>query len=187
MRVSIILAVVVAMATSAAGTNLVLVEFETDSYEATLAKLREIEERGVTVRHVFAPNHAIVDMHGLPQDFVEMVDYVSVFSRQDLLANPAALDRHPAREAFLHITDEAARNLPIPDGAVMTEPPAEEWDSSDPRNSTERTSIAYRLTGQYMIGYIAVGIYLMESTGPQENWWPAAEQQTFNEIVEGLD
>ncbi len=49
------------------------------------------------------------------------------------------------------------------------------------------TSAANRFNGQYMIGYVAVGIYLMESVGSVEDWWPAAEQQTFNEIVEGLD
>lgn len=27
----------------------------------------------------------------------------------------------------------------------------------------------------------------MESVGSQENWWPAAEEQTLNEIVQGLD
>ncbi len=45
----------------------------------------------------------------------------------------------------------------------------------------------YMLTGQYMIGYVAVGVYLMESTGPTENWYPEAEERTFNEIVQGLD
>lgn len=50
-----------------------------------------------------------------------------------------------------------------------------------------RTDLTEKLTGQYMIGYIAVGIYLMESLGPQEDWWPEAEQQTFSEIVQGLD
>ncbi len=50
-----------------------------------------------------------------------------------------------------------------------------------------KTAYPHKLTGQYLIGNIAVGIYLMESTGSIEDWWPAAEQQTFNEIVEGLD
>ncbi|MFH1687098.1 MAG: hypothetical protein ABIE70_06195 [bacterium] len=69
MKVFIILAVMVGIAANVAGANLALVEFDTDSYEATLAKLREIESRGITPRHIFAPNHAIVDMHGLPRDY----------------------------------------------------------------------------------------------------------------------
>ena len=38
-----------------------------------------------------------------------------------------------------------------------------------------------------MVGYVAVGIYLMESTFPTENWYPVAEQRTYNEIVQGLN
>ncbi len=53
--------------------------------------------------------------------------------------------------------------------------------------SDTQSILADGLTGQYMIGSIAVGIYLIESTGSQEDWWAAAEQITFNEIVEGLD
>lgn len=56
-----------------------------------------------------------------------------------------------------------------------------------PETEPTRTSLWNRINGQYMIGYIAVGIYLMESVGSQENWYAAAEQTTFNEIVEGLD
>lgn len=40
--------------------NLVLIEFDSGEYEATLETIAELEEKGVTARHIFPPHLAIV-------------------------------------------------------------------------------------------------------------------------------
>ena len=50
------------------GKNLVLVEFQTNNYDSLLVLLSEIESRGATTRHIFAPNFAVLDAHELNVD-----------------------------------------------------------------------------------------------------------------------
>ncbi|HEX2897531.1 MAG TPA: hypothetical protein VHP63_05720 [candidate division Zixibacteria bacterium] len=162
--------------------NLVLVEFKTNSYDSTLSWLSKIENDGVTAYHIFPPNLAIVDVYDLPRNYLENYDNKwTVHDNADILGNSNLLDGHPARAAYLHIIGDRTLELP-PAGARFNCPPPPDFIGRD-----IQTDISNRLTGQFLIGYIAVGIYLMESNGSQENWYPAAEQQTFNEIVEGLD
>ena len=57
------------VALSAAGSavakqNLVLIEFQTDCYDSLLASIPLLEEKGLTVRHIFVPNWLIADCHG---------------------------------------------------------------------------------------------------------------------------
>jgi hypothetical protein len=162
--------------------NLLLIEFNTDSYDSTVAWLTEVESKGATVRHLFPPNVAIMEAYGLPKTCLETPDAKwTVFDTTDLSGNSRLLEGLPVRAAYLHITGERPLEPP-PEGAHFNCPPP-----PDSAGREIETWMGDRLTGQYMIGYIAVGIYLMESNGSQENWYPAAEQQTFNEIVQGLD
>jgi hypothetical protein len=58
------------------------------------------------------------------------------------------------------------------------------------RDDESRLDLRYRLTSEYLIGKIALGIFLMESLGDQENWsnGPSNRQESvFQKIIIGLN
>ncbi len=66
LRLILALISLTAVALPAAGQNLVLLEFDTDSYDSTLVQLSLLEQRGITPRHIMVPNFVIADFHLIP-------------------------------------------------------------------------------------------------------------------------
>lgn len=81
--------------------NLVLVEFTTNSYDSTLSWLSDMEAIGVTPRHVFPPNLAIVEAFGLPKEYLGTgSERWTVHSTGDMMGDPMLLKSHPAIYLF---------------------------------------------------------------------------------------
>lgn len=105
---------VVATCDAAGLGNLAIIEFDTQSYDSMRVMLREVEYTGATPRHIFAPNIAIVDMHGLPHDSVDKLAGYTIFTEAGLSRDSKALAGHPARAAYLHLVDKAGRDTRFP-------------------------------------------------------------------------
>lgn len=168
-------------------SNLVLVEFDTQSYDSTMKILKVMEEKGITPRHIFAPNYAIVDIHQLPITKIANNKYKlttkdMIEHKQDIIQNKKI------KKIYSGLISKDKNKVQIPNGNLhINEDLNEKSLTIESDKATMSTHITSRLTNQYMIGYIAVGIYLMESIGSQEDWYPEAEDTTFMEIVLGLD
>lgn len=172
--------------------NLVFVEFLGKDFDSNLVFIKELEQIGATARHIFAPNSAILDMHGLSSVCLrdDSNKYV-IYSNEDQIIRGLNFDNLRSKQVFLHLIatqEESSAATKQSDTYIVGCIDNEGLSKAKVGVVSQKmTTLTDRLNGQYMIGHIAVGIYLMEFNGSQENWWPAAEQQTFNEIVEGLD
>ncbi len=103
--------------------NLFLVEFNTSSYDSTLSWLSDMEAKGVTPRHIFPPNLAIVEAYGLPKTYLETPDGKwTVLDTADMRSNSKLLEGHPVRAAYFHITGDRPLEPP-PEGAHFNCPP----------------------------------------------------------------
>ncbi|MGH8016657.1 MAG: hypothetical protein ACREBV_10730, partial [Candidatus Zixiibacteriota bacterium] len=158
-----------------------------------LVLISKIESTGATALHIFAPNAAIFDRHELPVKVLrEGTSECSILTPDELQSRDVSVKNENAKNAFLHLV-KSVQSLREVSGqryfqfkGCIKSFDLPEKESLFPQGEVS-TSPVTLYNGQYMIGYAAVGIYLMESNGSQENWWLAAEQQTFNEIVEGLN
>ncbi len=175
--------------------NLQLVEFNTNNYDSLQVYINKIEEKGVMARHIFPPNTVIFEMYKRTDKVFENETTISqTYSSETVGLNKlnTANKVHTVFKNLIQPQESLKSNtVPVPlSGCVehgILPDSINALKNQQNLSADIQTSVTEKLTGQYLIGSIAVGIYLMESTGSQEDWWAAAEQTTFNEIVEGLD
>lgn len=172
--------------------NLALLEFNGNSIDSTYKLLAKVEQYGATARHIFAPNYAIVDLHGIPAQAIQRPSSsYTCYTPADFIQGGLQLENSRIQSAFLHLASQSKGDAKA--GAVDPEffqCKREEGLGGlvvPEQNKLPMTPSPNRFTGKFLAGYVAVGVYLMESAGAQEDWWPAAEERTLNEIVEGLD
>lgn len=182
MRYSRSLFVVVLVVCSTASASVVLVRLPSNDFDSTLVYLDSLSACGVTIRHVFPPNAAIVETYALStghlmerfRGLIAMdpgnVDSAKVAGDDVAEIAYLALVR-PEQRPKAEQSGELSGCIRVPSYKVVA-PLADRAD---------------RLTGQYLVGSVAVGIYLMESNGQQENWNQTAVNTTVAEIVQGLD
>ncbi len=89
---------------SAHATNLVLIQFDCADFQFSQSLLEELESKGATARHVFAPNSAIVDAHGLSPDLLaDDTNRWTVVTEADLTGSRAALVDDRILDAYRHL------------------------------------------------------------------------------------
>lgn len=102
-----------------AAENLILLQFSSEDYSTTLSHLTELESKGVTARHIFPPNLAIVNAYDLPLSLLKggSEDY-TVYDRSDLLADGDLLEGISVRPAFLLPFGRCTGHLPYTNRSI---------------------------------------------------------------------
>ncbi|MEW5795722.1 MAG: hypothetical protein AB1772_05105 [Candidatus Zixiibacteriota bacterium] len=160
-RQLLVVASVILLGASSFARQRLLVEFNIQDSDSTLAWSARLEDSGVTVRHIFLPNAAIVEAPAVSsKNLLSRDGSWQQLTVADLLDRPGLPLSKTARAAYLHLETESSH--PPAEALSIPEPPYE--GPTEPGEAPE-TSLLNHLTGQYLIGYVAVGIYLMESVG----------------------
>lgn len=184
MKTIIWVAILIFVSGSVMSGELSLIKFDTDNYDQNLSKITEMEQSGAKFYHIFVPDHAIVDLsYYMPNNNITY-SQLNQSELSDKSKSSFLNDKYV--NTFKNIVSPPNYKLPTIKEAFYDDLiiPVENKINNDGKSLTDTHD---RLTGQYMIGYITVGIYLMESNGSQENWWPAAEELTFDQIAMGLN
>lgn len=170
-------------------------EFKCDEFNQLERRIESLEALGLSVRHVFPPNAVIVNageidvanaskLPGIP---TQVVQESSCYDNRLEPKNVMAFS------AYQHLISPPANSelksdtAPTPLSNCLVFP--EELRDSAGYSEFEgfRTVDGDMFTSLYMYGRVAVKIILIESIGQDENWYPEAESNTVDEIVEGLD
>jgi hypothetical protein len=192
----IVILIIIASSRICSAGNLLLLEFPTSSLDSTREALQVLASTGAFARHIFAPNMAIVEVPRIELCKSQCAKFgVSAFETNDERMSQWSGSASMVCNAFQNLAAARSQAIGFRDTSLnfWNCTPRIEFhgdtalDTSLASRMVPKNSVWNRLTGQYLVGTVAVGIYLMESTGSSEDWYPAAEQQTFSEIIAGLD
>ncbi|MBI5868301.1 MAG: hypothetical protein HZB43_08460 [candidate division Zixibacteria bacterium] len=186
--------------------QLALVTLDAETFDSSKTIISAIENAGLRVRHIFPPNKLIGDVSELFLNNIR--DMPGVISLQiAATANAPSRGGKPVMDLFeqilirLSCSTETAGEFNPTVGMVDSLPRAGDQlpltgldfpIGGDAIRAAQANPVMtvpqdYLYTSQYLIGRIAVGILLMESTGGSENWTTAAENSAIAGIVAGAD
>lgn len=140
---------------------------------------------GAHVRHVFEPEIMLAYIpEGMESKLSEHQNIIQIYRNYvDPNLFNLKISKHAAY-AFNNISNQnyGEEGEPLDNCELLTE---EEQESLNNIKKEIIESGENVFTSSYLMGSTTVGIFLMESSGIDENWWPAAEQKTISEIVHG--
>ena len=158
---------------SAYSTNLQLVEFNTDNYDSLQVYINKIEQKGITARHIFPPNTVIFEMYQRTEKVFENEPTISqTYSSLTVGLNKLNMNNklHAVFKNLIEPQEGLRENTSVPPlsecvGYGLSPDSVNFLKSQQKLSADVQTVFQDKLTGQYLIGSVAVGIYLMESTG----------------------
>lgn len=154
-----------------------------------------LQMTGLNVVHIFPPQAVIVEAGDIDVPAMQSNSMIRLAVRD--LSSATVTSTKPANElafaAWKYITDPANATDGLRDSSARLLNCQDDF-SDIPLNLTDQPPLRApmmsptgMITGNFMLGRIAVKMVLMESSGPAENWGPVFENKTVSEIVQGLD